>query len=89
MGVGGHPEPILKNKCTLFFEKKLLERPLLRYLLKTVLHCKGSGIWVDAITQVKYYLPPNSSDFASFAVFRYFLYSMDSTSLAVSRHFAY
>ena len=36
----------------MFFEFFWFEQPLLRYLLKTVLHCKGSGIWVDAITQV-------------------------------------
>ena len=46
------PEAKFKIKCTSFFEFFGFERPLLRYLLKTVLHCKGSGIWVDAITQV-------------------------------------
>ena len=47
------PEAKFKIKCTSFFEFFWFERPLLRYLLKTVLHCKGSGIWVDAITQVR------------------------------------
>ena len=49
------PEAKFKIKCTSFFEFFGFERPLLRYLLKTHLHCKGSGIWVDAITQVSYY----------------------------------
>ena len=47
-----HPEAKFEKKCTSFFEFFGFERSLLRYLLKTVLHCKGSGIWVDAITQV-------------------------------------
>ena len=46
------PEAKFEKKCTSFFEIFGFERPLLRYLLKTVLHCKGSGIWLDAITQV-------------------------------------
>ena len=46
------PEAKFEIKCTSFFYFFWFERPLLRYLLKTVLHCKGSGIWVDAITQV-------------------------------------
>ena len=41
-----------EKKCTSFFEILGFERPMLRYLLKTVLHCKGSGIWLDTITQV-------------------------------------
>ena len=45
-------EKKFKKKCTSFFYFFGFERPFLRYLLKTVLHCKGSGIWVDAITQV-------------------------------------
>ena len=48
------PEPKFEKKCTSFFEIFGFERPLLRYLLKTVLHCKGAGIWLDAITQVKW-----------------------------------
>ena len=46
------PKPKFKKKCTSFFDIFGFERPLLRYLLKTVLHYKGSGIWLDAITQV-------------------------------------
>ena len=47
------PEPKFEKKCTSFFEIFGFERPLLRYLLKTVLHCKDSGIWLNAITQVR------------------------------------
>ena len=52
--MGGEGPTRTKNfeKCTSFFEIFEFERPLLRYLLKTVLHCKDSGIWLDAITQV-------------------------------------
>ena len=46
------PEAKFEKKCTSFFDFFGFERPLLRYLLKTVLHCKGAGIWLDAITQV-------------------------------------
>ena len=46
------PEAKFEKKCTSFFEIFGFERPMLRYLLKKVLHCKGSGIWLDAITQV-------------------------------------
>ena len=54
MGVEGPTRSkIREKKCTSFFEIFGFERPLLRYLLKTVLHCKGSGIWLDAITQVE------------------------------------
>ena len=47
------PEAKFEKKCTSFFEIFGFERPLLRYLLKTVLHCKDSGIWLNAITQVR------------------------------------
>ena len=46
------PEAKLKNKTTLFFEIFWFERPIARYLLKTILHCKGSRIWGNAITEV-------------------------------------
>ena len=46
------PEAKFEKKCTSFFEFFGFERPLLRYLLKTVLHCKGSGIWGNAKTEV-------------------------------------
>ena len=49
---GGLPQPKLRNKCILFFEIVGFQRPLLRYLLKTVLHCKGSRISGNAITEV-------------------------------------
>ena len=41
-----------EKKCTSFFEFFGFERPLPRYLLKKVLHCKGSRIWGNAITEV-------------------------------------
>ena len=41
-----------EKKCTSFFEFFGFERPLPRYLLKQVLHCKGSRIWGNAITEV-------------------------------------
>ena len=46
------PEAKLENKTTLFFEIFWFERPIARYLLKTILHCKGSRIWGNAITEV-------------------------------------
>ena len=52
MGGEGPTRSKIRKKCTSFFDFFGFEQPLLRYLLKTVLHCKGSGIWVDAITQV-------------------------------------
>ena len=50
------PEAKFEIKCTSFFYFFGFERPLLRYLSKTVLHCKGSGIWVNAITLLVTYL---------------------------------
>ena len=44
-----------ERKCTSFFSYFSFERPLLRYLFKTVLHCKGSRISATAITEVLYY----------------------------------
>ena len=49
------PEAKLENKTTLFFEIFWFERPIARYLLKTILHCKGSRIWGNAITEVYHY----------------------------------
>ena len=46
------PEAKFEKKCTSFFEFFGFERPLPRYLLKQVLHCKGSRIWGNAITEV-------------------------------------
>jgi len=45
------PEAKFEKKCTSFFEFFGFERPLPRYLLKKVLHCKGSRIWGNAITR--------------------------------------
>ena len=51
------PEAKLENKTTLFFEIFWFVRPIARYLLKTILHCKGSRIWGNAITEV----PPKTA----------------------------
>ena len=47
------PEAKFENKCTLFFEKILFERPILRYLLKTVLPCKALRFSYGLITAVE------------------------------------
>ena len=46
------PEAKFENKCTLFFEFFLFERPIPRYLLKTVLPCKALGFSYGLITAV-------------------------------------
>ena len=46
------PEAKLKKKCTSFSYFFVFDRPLPRYLLKKVLHCQGSEIWGNAITEV-------------------------------------
>ena len=51
------PEAKLKNTTTLLFEIFRFERPIPRYLLKTVLPCKALGFSYGLITAVEYYRP--------------------------------
>ena len=48
------PEAKLKNTTTLLFEIFRFERPIPRYLLKTVLPCKALGFSYGLITAVLY-----------------------------------
>ena len=43
-GASGHPQLKFQNKCTLFYEFFWFERPLLRYLLKTVFGDQLNGL---------------------------------------------
>ena len=47
------PEAKLKNTTTLLFEIFRFERPIPRYLLKTVLPCKALGFSYGLITAVE------------------------------------
>ena len=51
------PEAKLKNTTTLLFEIFRFERPIPRYLLKTVLPCKALGFSYGLITAVYMQLP--------------------------------
>ena len=53
------PEAKLKNTTTLLFEIFRFERPIQRYLLKTVLPCKALGFSFGLITAVDIMAPEN------------------------------
>ena len=55
------PEAKLKNTTTLLFEIFRFERPIPRYLLKTVLPCKALGFSYGLITAVSEVLEPKST----------------------------